>query len=45
MMGDTLLMAYKANPNHQIVMYSWIFLGVENSMRVGAVDFVDKYGP
>jgi len=45
MMGDMLAsMAYKENPNQQIAMYSCDLSreALKNSMRAGAVDFVDK---
>lgn len=45
MMGDTLAsLAKQANPNQQIAMYSCDLSrdAVKNSMRAGAVDFIDK---
>ncbi|MDZ4660402.1 MAG: sigma-54 dependent transcriptional regulator [Pseudomonadota bacterium] len=45
MMGDTLAsLAHQANPNQQIAMYSCDLSreALKNSMRAGALDFVDK---
>jgi DNA-binding NtrC family response regulator len=45
MMGDTLAsLVRKANPNQQIAMYSCDLSrdAIKNSMRAGALDFVDK---